>query len=43
MITPQIAQPNATPDTNFNGYNFWLNKLTAFGGITSLPRRLNRS
>src|SRR5436190_20267501 len=29
--------PNAAPDTNFNGYNFWLNKLNAFGGnyITS--------
>ncbi|MFN2578487.1 MAG: DUF4214 domain-containing protein, partial [Pyrinomonadaceae bacterium] len=29
--------PNAAPDTNFNGYNFWLNKLNSFGGnyITS--------
>ena len=29
--------PNAAPDTNFDGYNFWVNKLNAFGGnyITS--------
>jgi hypothetical protein len=29
--------PNAAPDTNFNGYNFWVSKLNAFGGnyITS--------
>jgi uncharacterized delta-60 repeat protein len=24
--------PNATPDTNFDGYNFWLSKLDEFGG-----------
>jgi hypothetical protein len=24
--------PNAAPDTNFNGYNFWLNKLIQFNG-----------
>jgi hypothetical protein len=24
--------PNAAPDTNFDGYNFWLNKLNQFGG-----------
>jgi hypothetical protein len=24
--------PNASPDTNFDGYNFWLNKLNNFGG-----------
>jgi hypothetical protein len=29
--------PNASPDTNFDGYNFWLGKLNQFGGnyITS--------
>jgi hypothetical protein len=29
--------PNAMPDMDFSGYNFWLNKLNAFGGnyITS--------
>ena len=24
--------PNDTPDTNFDGYNFWLNKLNQFSG-----------
>jgi hypothetical protein len=24
--------PNAAPDTNFNGYNFWLSKLDQFNG-----------
>jgi precorrin-6B methylase 2 len=24
--------PNATPDVNFDGYNFWLSKLNQFGG-----------
>jgi len=24
--------PNDAPDNNFNGYNFWLNKLNQFGG-----------
>jgi hypothetical protein len=24
--------PNAAPDNNFNGYNFWLNKLNQFNG-----------
>ncbi|HEX8337943.1 MAG TPA: Calx-beta domain-containing protein, partial [Pyrinomonadaceae bacterium] len=24
--------PNELPDTNFNGYNFWLGKLNEFGG-----------
>ena len=24
--------PNAAPDTNFDGYNFWLSKLNEFGG-----------
>jgi uncharacterized delta-60 repeat protein len=24
--------PNEAPDVNFDGYNFWLNKLTSFGG-----------
>ena len=24
--------PDASPDVNFAGYNFWLNKLNAFGG-----------
>ena len=24
--------PNELPDTNFDGYNFWLNKLNQFGG-----------
>jgi len=24
--------PNSGPDTNFDGYNFWLNKLNAFNG-----------
>ncbi|HKY29628.1 MAG TPA: NF038122 family metalloprotease [Pyrinomonadaceae bacterium] len=24
--------PNDAPDTNFNGYNFWLNKLNQFNG-----------
>src|SRR5437016_5400548 len=24
--------PNSIPDTNFDGYNFWLNKLDAFNG-----------
>ncbi len=24
--------PDAAPDLNFDGYNFWLNKLTQFGG-----------
>ena len=24
--------PNDAPDTNFDGYNFWLNKLTQFNG-----------
>jgi len=24
--------PNDTPDNNFTGYNFWLNKLTQFNG-----------
>jgi len=25
-------KPNATPDTNFDGYNFWLRKLIEFNG-----------
>jgi hypothetical protein len=25
-------KPNATPDTNFDGYNFWLTKLIEFNG-----------
>jgi hypothetical protein len=25
-------KPNATPDTNFDGYNFWLAKLIEFNG-----------
>src|SRR6185295_16358236 len=24
--------PNSFPDTNFNGYNFWLTKLNQFNG-----------
>ena len=24
--------PNALPDTNFDGYNFWLGKLNEFNG-----------
>jgi len=24
--------PNDAPDSDFSGYNFWLNKLTQFGG-----------
>jgi len=24
--------PNESPDTNFDGYNFWLSKLNEFGG-----------
>ena len=24
--------PNAAPDTNFAGYNFWVNKLNQFNG-----------
>lgn len=24
--------PNSLPDTDFSGYNFWLNKLNQFGG-----------
>jgi hypothetical protein len=24
--------PNSAPDRNFDGYNFWLNKLNSFGG-----------
>jgi hypothetical protein len=24
--------PNDSPDTNFDGFNFWLNKLNSFGG-----------
>jgi hypothetical protein len=24
--------PNALPDTDLSGYNFWLNKLNQFGG-----------
>ena len=24
--------PDATPDTNFDGYNFWLGKLNQFNG-----------
>jgi hypothetical protein len=24
--------PNEVPDTNFNGYDFWLHKLEEFGG-----------
>ena len=24
--------PNAAPDSDFNGYNFWLSKLNQFGG-----------
>ena len=24
--------PNDPPDTNFDGFNFWLNKLNSFGG-----------
>ena len=24
--------PNAAPDTDFSGYNFWLNKLDMFNG-----------
>jgi hypothetical protein len=24
--------PNDAPDANFAGYDFWLNKLNAFGG-----------
>jgi hypothetical protein len=24
--------PDDAPDGNFNGYNFWLNKLNVFGG-----------
>src|SRR5207244_687777 len=24
--------PNDSPDTNFDGYNFWLNKLNSFNG-----------
>jgi len=24
--------PNDLPDTNFDGFNFWLNKLNSFGG-----------
>ena len=24
--------PSATPDSDLSGYNFWLNKLNAFGG-----------
>jgi len=24
--------PNSSPDTNFDGYNFWLNKLDGFNG-----------
>jgi hypothetical protein len=24
--------PNESPDADFSGFNFWLNKLNAFGG-----------
>lgn len=24
--------PNATPDTNYGGYKFWLDKLNSFNG-----------
>jgi hypothetical protein len=24
--------PDSAPDTNFNGYTFWLNKLNSFNG-----------
>ena len=24
--------PNDAPDSNFDGYNFWLNKLNSFNG-----------
>lgn len=24
--------PNSVPDTDFSGYNFWLNKLNSFNG-----------
>ena len=24
--------PNAAPDSDYSGYNFWLNKLNQFGG-----------
>jgi hypothetical protein len=24
--------PNAPPDADFGGYNFWLGKLNSFGG-----------
>ncbi len=27
-----LRNPNATPDTNFAGYNFWLGKLNQFNG-----------
>ena len=26
------TNPNSTPDTDYTGYNFWLNKLTQFNG-----------
>ena len=26
------CNPNDAPDADFNGYNFWLNKLNSFGG-----------
>lgn len=25
--------PNSGPDTDFSGYNFWLNKLNSFGNF----------
>ena len=28
----EVLSPNATPDTNFDGYNFWLGKLNQFNG-----------
>ena len=31
-VERQPADPNAAPDTSFEGYDFWLGKLNEFGG-----------
>jgi hypothetical protein len=32
VVEETLRNPNAEPDTDFSGYNFWLNKLNTFGG-----------
>ena len=34
--------PNSDPDTNFDGYQFWLNKLNQFNGNFLKPSWLRR-